>query len=722
MLPNPYEKTEEGSPRVGDKQLCSLQQMEEWRQDQLAWQQWRWDAATEEQYRDNNQFTQADKNEMSQNGVPMITINRVSHQINEVIGIQRSNITDLKLTSEEVSAQDATDALNVKLHEAERYSDFRKARLEAAKCAATIGIGFYEIGREADPFKAPIKCRQVPWREMQFDYRNGPDIEDWAYTKRGKFYHVDRLKAHFKGVGDKIEQSSWSNDNFRQWIDIDQLYRQYDGRNWRDVPLSWNWTPQSQKYYRLLEELFYQVQIEGVIVRLENGRVMAWEDCKDNPMIQLALQNDQAGLEEACYTRWRRAYWINDVCLQDEWSPLPFNENPYTPIWCYREEQTGVPYGLVRVLRSIQDAINTFEARMQLSVAAKEVWFEEGAVDPVILQQQIGRKNCLLPIKPGFWEKIKKQEHTQLSETEFKVYQDLLVQIETVGGTSGLNPAATGTKPRSGVLASTLLAQAMSALGEFQGNCSEAAERGGRQLTELVREGIASRGNVPVRVTSPAGKKKKVYLHQRIGDDETGIITNDITLLNAEVAVEEVPHTATYRAAQLDNLAIALQSLPPDDPMLIKVRCMLTGLMLRCMDIPGAQEMSQQVLEALGVSPPETPEEQAQAEQKAQDDALQKQLTVEGAKAKIGRDQAAANKDNAQAAHHQALAQSESQPDPLANVERELDIAKTSQQVHQIASKTAHTQSLTALTLHKANGEAQENARTAEPPPLPEQW
>lgn len=720
MLPSP-EPDADGPTWEG----LSLQQLNDWRADQLNFQQWRWDSAIEQDYIDSNQFSREDLEAMSANGIPAVSINRISHQINQVIGMQESNLTDLKLSAEDAAQQDAVEALEVKVHSAERTSNLRRARLDAAKSAASAGIGWIELGRERNPFRSPYRANAVNWREMTWDFR-AETLDDMSHVRRMRFYRIDQLKSAFPGQTGLIENSAWSTDSFRQWMEPDRMYRQYDRQNWRDVPLSWNWSAESQKSTRLLEEIYYQVQMEGPIVRLPGGRIMAYEDCCQNSTVAMALKAGMAEIEVAPYARWRRAFFINDTRIMDTWSPLPYQQCPYTPIWCYRESMTGVPYGLVRIMRSIQDAINTMEAKIIFSVNAKQVKFEKGAIDVQTWQQNVGRKNGMLPVEPGFFNKVEIESHQQLNAQQMELYQDLLNQIEIVGGTRGLNPGAAQGGPRSGVLANQMQLQAMAALGEFSANCREATIRTGRQLVELVREDIAKKGNVAVEIKQPSGRKAKVILHQHTGrmTEDHEWVNNDMTLLNAEVALEEVPHTATYRAAQLEHLSIALQSLPPNDPNLMAVRLILTAKMLECSDLPGAQEDAQLIREKSGLVPPSTPEEQAAAAQKQQMEQQQHQIEMEQAMAQIGLQKSKALEHQAKAGKIAAETHQVGQPDPMEQADKVVDLAKKREQVNQIAAKTAHTQAQTDNTVHKTVGQIKDNLTPPEAPqqPIPQQW
>lgn len=720
MLPAPQLEQVEKNGYEG----LTAGQLNDIRSDDLQFNQWRYDSAQAFEYVAGNQFSDEDLQAMSANGIPAVTVQRVAHQVNAVTGMLEGNLTDLRLECEDVAMQDATDALNVKFHEAERTSGFRRANLDAAEDAATGGIGWVEIGRERNPFRPSIRAEHVNWREMYWNLRY-KSMQEQDRVRRVRYYQVDRIKASFPTKTAEIDRSAFSTDTMRMWIEPDRLHRQYERNNWRDVPLSWNYSQSAMNDLRLVEEVWNQVQMEGPVVRLPNGRVLEYEGNEANPMIDLALRSGVADLEIAPYSRWWRSFWINEMQIGGGWSPLPFMDCPYSFVWCYREDMTGVPYGLVRALRSIQDAINTLEAKMMFSINAVQTEFEEGAIDPVIWGQQVGRKNGMLPIKPGFFDKVRKDRNLALNEQHFKLYQDLLQQIEIVGGTAGLNPGAMGNGPRSAVLGQQMMLQAMSAIGKFSANCRETKLRSGGHMLELVREDIAKKGSVGVDVKHKSGRRSRVMLHHQVAEFEgTPVISNDVTILNAQMAMEEVPHTATYRAAQMEGLTAALQSLPTNDLDLKVVRLILTANMLESSDIPGAAADAQLIRERTGLVPPQTPQEVQAAQAAAQDAQQQKQLQIDGAMAQIRLTNSRAGEHDAKAQHAIALANSESQPDPIEQESRVVQLHKQAGQVGQIAAKTAHTQAATVLTLHKAQGAAKENAT---PPPdqrqvPPAQW
>lgn len=709
MLPKP-----QANPQPTDYPGLSVQQLDDWRQDQLSWLQWRYDSAIEEEYVDNNQFSSDDKNAMLANGIPLVTINRIQHQVNSVIGLQESNMTDWKLRTEDVNQQDGVQALNVQLHKVERTSKADRSCLDAAKSAFKAGIGWVEVGRNRDPFKPGIQVRRRPWREMYWDYRGQElDCSDWTHVRRVKFFHIDRLLLAFKNSREAILRSSWSADSQLMWIEPDRQYRQYDTNNWRDIPLSWNYGVTAQKYTRLLEEVWYQVQVEGWVVKLSNGKVMEAAKAVANPMVQLMLRYGEAEYSFEQYAKWRQSFWINNIRLLDRWSPHSFDGPPYVPFWCHREEMTGVPYGGVRVMRSIQDAINTMEAKILFSINAKQTKVKMGATDIEALKTQVGRKNGIIVVNQGYsLNDVQIDEHIALNDQHFKLYQDLIQQIETVGGTAGLNPSAMATgKPRSGVQSSQMMMQAMSTLGEFSSNYRESRTLVGYKVLELLREDIAKRGNMNIEVKQRSGATNQVMLHRKLPDtvDGMNLISNDVTIMQADIELDDVPHTATYRAAQFELIANVLQSMPPEQAQL---RAVMLAELIECSDLPGAVEKAQMIREHAGLVPPQTPQAQAQAAAQQKDMQEQKDLARRNALAQIGKHEAQAFKLRAegQRALTQAQQPAEGQgDDQLSTAERQVQLDKHHAQVGQIQAKTAKT--------------LQEVNKGNQPPPAPpENW
>src|SRR5690606_20931754 len=64
-------------------------------------------------------------------------------------------------------------------------------------------------------------------------------------------------------------------------------------------------------------------------------------------------------------------------------SPYRHNKFPFTPIWCYRRDRDGLPYGMIRGMRDIQYDINKRAAKALHILSTNKVVMDEGAVEDI---------------------------------------------------------------------------------------------------------------------------------------------------------------------------------------------------------------------------------------------------------------------------------------------------------------------------------------------------
>lgn len=689
---------------------CDYEQLSEWRADDRNFLGWRWDSASDEEYYDNNQYSQDDASEMSRAGVPMVTNNRIARMCNDVIGLQASQLTDWMVRTETAGSDDMVAAIAAKLKTAERTSKANRACLKGFASQIKAGIGWLEVCRDRNPFHSPYKVREVPWREMWWDWRCPVEanLNEAAYVRRCKWQRVDVLQASFPNYAKAIEKSFGNDDESRQLIEPQQRYRSFESNSWRDPPLTWNLTKNMHRSMRFLEEVWYQVQIEGPVVTFQNGRVMDYATAMKNPMGQIALKSGFARVEDAPYSRWRQAFWIGELNLLDRWSPYPFEGPPYIPMWGYREAMTGVPYGLIRISRSLQDIVNNLESRIIFSMSAVRVKVREGSTDVNELRRTVGDKRAVIVIdKLGEMDDVQIDEHIALNEQHMRVLDSSIQSLEAITGTNGLNPGSMAEgKPRSAAQAQALALRAMATLGEIQDNYQDARTECGIKLMALVREDLVKKGGAAVQIRKITGEKKIVQLHRTI-DQHLGcdVVDNDVTMFNAEVVLDDVPHTATFRSQQFEKIADVLSTMPPEA---VDVRRVMVPELVRNSDLPHADDLADKLAESAGLMPPQTPEAQAAAQAQQQDAAEQKEMQKQLALSQINKNNAAAQDHQASAARKTAEAKDIETPDvpqtPEEQDEALLEREKKVTHIAQIRAKTAKTLADTANATQQQKG------------------
>jgi hypothetical protein len=645
-----------------DHEEMSLQDLTDIRSSDQNYTQWRYDCATAEEYSAGNQFTFDDIEAASANGITLTIANYVKPILDDINGIQESVMTSWKVRGENPENDDLYNALSHKLFEAAKVTNVHRARLRAYASQVNVGIGWMEVGRQANPLLGEYLAEDVPWREMFFDMRaRRADLEDAGYIHRVRTFHKDRIKKQFSHV----EGIDWAVDTAptparMQWMNIEppQNYRALPWRRGRDYPITYQNTPKDADL-RTLEEVWRPVYLEGLFAKLPNGKVVLYDE--KNSMLSMMVKYGIAKLVEAPYTRWRCALWAGDFKINDCWSPYPWRGHPYIAFWGYREGMTMVPYGVTRGLVSLQDEINSAAAKFHFGMDAVRIYIEEGALsesmslDEVIAQA--ANKRGVFILKQGKIDKIKIDHHFQLNEQNFKRAQDAKADMRAVSMASALNPANINGAPADPQMLSAMTLRALANLGEIPGNYREGSELVGDRMIELINEDIAEQGNVEITYNHPTRGIRKVQFQTEIGftAEHGRIINNDVTLLRCDVGLDEVPHTATYRAQQLsDNMKMA-QSCPPEA---VEARTMLMANVVKLSDVPHGNEVGQHMLEQAGLVPPSTPEAAKELQQKQQEAQQQREIGIEDALAQIGHRKAQTTKLLSDAQLKQAMAQS----------------------------------------------------------------
>jgi hypothetical protein len=83
--------------------------------------------------------------------------------------------------------------------------------------------------------------------------------------------------------------------------------------------------------------------------------------------------------QPAVYRKLRASIWFGPHLLQD-FDPGT-NKMPYVPFWGFREDLTGVPYGLVRSMIPLQDEVNARRRKLMWLLSSKRVEMDSDSLD-----------------------------------------------------------------------------------------------------------------------------------------------------------------------------------------------------------------------------------------------------------------------------------------------------------------------------------------------------
>lgn len=591
---------------------------------------WRISANKEADYYDGNQLDGETLQEMEQRGIAPLIRNLIGPTIDVVLGMEAKNKRDWKVVAETDDDTEVAEALNVKLKQAERVSEADRACSEAYASQVKVGIGWVEVAREHNPFRAPYRVRGIHRNEIFWDWRAKElDLGDARYLVRRRWLDEDELIAAFPNKKSLIENVG------RKWPMWDSEYRadeiglslaqSYDTelrtsleeQEWRDL----------ERKRLCLYEVWYRVWERGYVLRLPNNTVIEFD--LNNSRHTDVVANGLVQPEPAMIPKVRLSWWIGPHRLSDTPSPYAHNRFPYVPMWGYREDRTGIPYGLIRRMMSPQDEVNARLSKMMWLLSAKRVITDSDAVamthDEVL--NEAGRPDAYITLNPNRKNKdfnaFRIESDFQLSQQQFEVLRDA---SQAINDTGGVYQAMLGkeSSAESGLAINSLVEQGATTLAEINDNYRYGKKLVGELLLSLVKEDIGN-GETTVSISFDGAKKAKKVVLNHVMQDKYGYTyrSNDLARTKLRVDLDDVPNTPSYRAQQLQNLTEISKSLPPE------LQVAIVDLIVRATDLPQRNEIADRIAKVTGQMQPDdlTPEEiaaqQAEQEKLAQLEALE---------------------------------------------------------------------------------------------------
>lgn len=578
---------------------------------------WRAQADREADYADGNQLDTDLLNKMRQLGIPPAKENVITPAIAAVCGYEAKTRTDWRVTPDgEPESKDIADALNYKLNQAERHSKADKALSQAFRPMVTTGVGWVEVARAPNSLEYPIKCRPVHRNEIWWDMRSAEmDLSDARWLRRRRW--VDKAKAArlFPDHRELLMRSlsGWMTD------EADALDGGVSTRLMHAFEAERAWTSIEDAWYNTenrtvaIDELWYRRWEKRVMLKIKGGRAVAFDERSASH--QAAVMAGQAALKEEIIPTVRRAYWVGPHCLHDGESPYPHRHFPYVPLFGYREDMTGIPYGLVRDMLFPQDNLNSTISKLRWGMSSTRTERTKGAVamSDEQFRRTINRVDAdvvLDPLhmaQPGARFEVKRD--FQLSEQQLKLMNDSRAAVQRVSGVTDafLGQAGTAT---SGLQEQTQLEQSQVSLADLMDNFQEARTQVGELIMALLIEDMGKDPQQVVIEGDVLNPPRTVNLNVVEFDPATGVsyLSNDVQRARLMVALDEVPTSSGFRAQQLNALTESVKSAPPE------LQQVILPYMVHMMDLPKKEDIVQAVMQTQQQADPEQIREQVKQE------------------------------------------------------------------------------------------------------------
>ncbi|WP_203192981.1 portal protein [Xanthobacter dioxanivorans] len=604
----------------------------------------RLEQAVDEDFYDSIQWRAEDAKVLKERGQAPIVYNVIASTVDWVLGTEKRGRSDFKVLprrKEDGKPAEKKTALLKYLSDVNRTPFHRSRSFEDS---VKVGIGWLEDGIQDADDEEPISSRYESWRNMLWDTAATElDLSDARYLFRSKWVDLDISEALFPKRYEVLRRSLSDSDStyfIGQYGDEAMDSAEYANETSGGLrPASY-----AQNHRQRVRIIEGWVRRPVMASRLKGGQFSGDLFDPSSPGHVEQVNSGQAQLVEKVTMLMHVALFTSAGLLW--FSPTPYRHNrfPFTPIWAYRRGRDGMPYGMIRRLRDIQEDINKRASKALAILSSNKVIMDEGAVDDLDeFEEEVAKPNAIIVKKAD--KELKIDVDRDLSQWHLELMSRSIQMIQQQSGVTDELLGRT-TNAQSGIAVQRRQEQGSLTTTKLFDNLRLASQVQGEKQLSLVEQFMSEEKQF--RITNMRGGPEFVTVND-------GLPENDIVRTKADYVISDADWRATMRQAAADQLMEMLTKLPPE------VAMTMLDLVVENMDLPNRDEIVKRIRSITGQRDPDadepTQEEMVQAEQAQKAQAVQEQalqLQLRGQAAQIAKTEADTAKIGAQIADLQS--------------------------------------------------------------------
>lgn len=604
--------------------------------------------AIDEDFYDHIQWSEEDAFALKERGQAPLVFNVIAQTVNWIIGSEKRGRSDFRILPREKNDSKPAERKTQLMKYLSDVNRTQFHRSRAFEDAAKVGVGWLEDGVQDDDAAEPIYSRYENWRNILWDSASTElDLSDCRFVTRTKWVDEDIAKALFPDRHELLRLSAVEPE--RQGYDMefgDEVMDSHEIE--RETSGGHRSTQENNRLrIRLIEVWFRKPEnVQRIIAGDFAGEVYD----PDSPQHQQAIyEAQQAGRSIVAGRLMMRMHCAimttKGLCYLGP-SPYRHNRFPFTPIWGYRRGRDGLPYGVIRGLRDIQEDINKRASKALYILSTNKVVMDEGAVEDIDeFRTEIAKPNAVIQKKQG--KELVINADRELAGAHLDMMGRNIAMIQQVGGVTDELMGRT-TNATSGRAIAARQEQGSMTTAKLFDNLRFAVQAQGEMQLSLIEQYFTEEKRF--RITNQRGNPEYVAVND-------GLPENDIVRAKADFVISEGEWRASMRQAAAEHLLEVMTRMPP------QVAMVMLDLVVEMMDVPNREEIVQRIRQINGQRDPDaeelSPEEQAAEQAKAQQAQMQQAMfeaELREKLAKAGKSEAEAQRIAAQVAKEMAEA------------------------------------------------------------------
>jgi hypothetical protein len=567
----------------------------------------RLEMAVDFDFYDNIQWREEDAQVLRDRGQVPLVYNVISSTIDWITGTEKRGRADYNVLPRRKDMPKPAEKKKALLKYLEDCNHSQFTVSAAFAEAAKGGIGWLEDGIQDEDDDEPIYARAESWRNMLWDSTaKEPDLKDGRYIYRTKWIDLDILQAVFPKRKGVLERS------------VDDAAGAYMIDEEGDEPMDaaeaehsmGAWSSRSHNEYGYQRERVRVIEAwyrkPATKQSLKGGQFDREIYDPHSPGHIEAVESGESELVDRLVMRVHVCIMTSVGLLWHSESPYRHNRFPFTPIWCYRRDRDGMPYGVIRRLRDIQEDINKRASKALHIISTNKVIMDKGAVDDLdAFIEENARPDAVIVKNQG--KELTLNVDRGLEQAHMDMMARSIQMIQTQSGVTDENMGRK-TNATSGIAIERRQTQGSMATAGLFDNLRLAYLISGEKKLSLIEQFMSEKKQF--RITNIRGNPEFV-------DINDGLPENDITRSKADFVLSEGEWRASVRQAAAEQLLEVMKGLPPE------VALVMLDIAVESMDLPMREELVRRIRAITGQSDPD--QEEPSEEDMARAAAAQKQ-------------------------------------------------------------------------------------------------
>lgn len=594
----------------------------------------RLDQASDQDFYDGIQWREDDAATLRDRGQVPLVFNVISASVDWVTGTERRSRVDFNiLPRRKESAKPAERKTQLLKY----LSDVNREPFHISRAfedAVITGLGWMEDGMQGEGEDEPLYTRYESWRNMLWDSAATElDLSDARYVIRTKWVDLDVGVAMFPNRRDVLERAIDNADGFYNFNAYgDEAMDSQELANEEQGLLRQENVGFCRRRVRLIE-CWLRMPVRSA--KMAGGQFAGELFDPHSPGHQEEIERGTARKRDSMVMQVHVAIFTTVGMLWFSKSPYRHNRFPFTPIWGHRRGKDGMPYGMVRRLRDIQEDINKRASKALHILSSNKVIMEQGALPEGVtvdeFATEVSRPDAVIEVKPG--KRLEINADRDLSQWHFEAMARNIQFVQTAAGVTDEN-LGRRTNAQSGKAIIARQEQGSLTTAKYFDNLLLAHQVHGEKLLANIEQFMTE--EKAFRITNMRGKPEFVEVND-------GLPENDITRSKADFVISEGSWQASVRQAAAAELTETLSRFPPE------VGIAILDLVVENMDLPNREEIVKRIRAVSGQKDPDATEPTPEDMQREQAMQARQQMASAMEEATLRKTMADAKKTEAQA-------------------------------------------------------------------------